>query len=43
VSLNGCFRKQKALAVETTRHAFAYVFAGAGTFCNASAPLSKAV
>jgi redox-sensitive bicupin YhaK (pirin superfamily) len=25
--------------VETTRHAFAYVFAGAGKFCNASGPL----
>jgi redox-sensitive bicupin YhaK (pirin superfamily) len=25
--------------VETTRHAFAYVFAGAGTFRNASQPL----
>jgi hypothetical protein len=27
------------LPVETTRHAFAYVFAGAGKFCNASGPL----
>ena len=26
--------------VETTRHAFAYVFAGAGKFCNASGPLA---
>jgi redox-sensitive bicupin YhaK (pirin superfamily) len=32
--------KRKSLPVETTRHAFAYVFAGAGTFCNASAPLA---
>ena len=32
-------RKRKYLAVETTRHAFAYVFAGSGKFCNASAPL----
>lgn len=28
------------LPVETTRHAFAYVFAGAGNFCNASGPLA---
>ncbi len=26
--------------MESTRHAFAYVFAGAGKFCNASGPLS---
>ena len=26
--------------METTRHAFAYVFAGAGKFCNASGPLA---
>jgi redox-sensitive bicupin YhaK (pirin superfamily) len=26
--------------VETTRNAFAYVFAGSGKFCNASEPLS---
>jgi hypothetical protein len=26
--------------VETTRHAFAYVFAGGGKFCNASGPLA---
>lgn len=32
--------KSKILPVETTRHAFAYVFGGAGKFCNASAPLS---
>ena len=32
--------KRKSLPVETTRHAFAYVFAGAGKFCNASGPLS---
>jgi redox-sensitive bicupin YhaK (pirin superfamily) len=29
---------QKRLAVETSRHAFAYVFAGSGTFRDASAP-----
>ncbi len=28
------------LPVETTRHAFAYVFAGAGKFCDASEPLA---
>src|SRR5881397_166405 len=28
--------RRKMLPVETTRHAFAYVFAGAGKFCNAS-------
>jgi redox-sensitive bicupin YhaK (pirin superfamily) len=33
-------RKRKTLPVETTRHAFAYVFAGSGKFCNASGPLS---
>jgi redox-sensitive bicupin YhaK (pirin superfamily) len=32
--------KRTTLPVETTRHAFAYVFAGAGTFCNASGPFS---
>lgn len=26
--------------VEATRNAFAYVFAGSGTFCNASIPLA---
>jgi redox-sensitive bicupin YhaK (pirin superfamily) len=31
---------RRKLAVETTRHAFAYVFAGSGRFCNASAPLA---
>jgi len=31
--------KRKILPVETRRHAFAYVFAGSGRFCNASAPL----
>jgi len=31
--------KRKTLPVETTRNAFAYVFAGAGKFCNASRPL----
>jgi hypothetical protein len=32
--------KHKTLPIETTRHAFAYVFAGAGEFCNASGPLA---
>jgi len=32
--------KRKKLPVETTRHAFAYIFAGSGKFCNASAPLA---
>jgi redox-sensitive bicupin YhaK (pirin superfamily) len=32
--------KRKKLPVETTRHAFAYVFAGSGKFCNASEPLA---
>jgi len=32
--------KRKKLPVETTRHAFAYVFSGSGKFCNASGPLS---
>ena len=31
--------RKKTLPVETVRHAFAYVFAGSGKFCNASAPL----
>jgi len=31
---------RKTLAVETARHAFAYVFAGGGRFCNASGPLA---
>jgi redox-sensitive bicupin YhaK (pirin superfamily) len=31
--------KKKTLPVETTRHAFAYVFQGTGNFCNASRPL----
>src|SRR2546425_9327549 len=31
---------RKSLPVETTRHAFAYVFAGGGKFCNASGPLA---
>ena len=30
--------KRKTLPVETTRHAFAYVFAGSGKFSNASGP-----
>jgi hypothetical protein len=33
-------RKRKVLSVETTRHAFAYIFAGSGKFCNASEPLA---
>ncbi len=33
-------RRRKTLKVETTRHAFAYVFAGGGKFCNASGPLA---
>ena len=32
--------KRKKLPVETTSHAFAYVFAGTGKFCNASEPLA---
>ena len=32
--------KRKTLPVDTTRHAFAYVFAGGGKFCNASGPLA---
>jgi redox-sensitive bicupin YhaK (pirin superfamily) len=32
--------RRKVLPVETTRHAFAYVFAGSGKFCNASGPLA---
>ena len=32
-------RMRKTLPVEVTRHAFAYVFAGSGTFRNASSPL----
>jgi redox-sensitive bicupin YhaK (pirin superfamily) len=32
--------KRKTLPVEATSHAFAYVFAGAGKFCNASEPLA---
>ncbi len=31
--------ERKVLPVDTTRHAFAYVFAGSGKFCNASGPL----
>lgn len=33
-------RRRKSLPVETTRHAFAYVFEGSGKFCNASGPLA---
>jgi hypothetical protein len=32
--------KKKTIPVETTRHSFAYVFAGSGKFCNASTPLA---
>jgi quercetin 2,3-dioxygenase len=32
--------KRRILPVETDRNAFAYVFAGSGKFCNASAPLA---
>src|SRR5213079_2525181 len=32
--------KRKTLPVETTSHAFAYVFSGSGKFCNASTPLA---
>jgi quercetin 2,3-dioxygenase len=32
--------KRKTIPVETMSHAFAYVFAGSGKFCNASAPLA---
>jgi len=32
--------RRKTLPVETTHHAFAYVFAGGGKFCNASRPLA---
>ena len=31
---------RRSLPVEVMRHAFAYVFAGAGKFCNASSPLA---
>ncbi len=30
--------KRKSLPIETTRHAFAYVFAGSGSFANSSGP-----
>lgn len=32
--------KRRTIAVETKSHAFAYVFAGSGKFCNASQPLA---
>jgi len=32
--------KEKTIPVESSRQAFAYVFAGSGKFCNASEPLS---
>ncbi|MCC6729931.1 MAG: pirin family protein [Chthonomonadales bacterium] len=31
---------RRKLPIDTRRHAFAYVFAGSGRFCNASAPLA---
>ena len=31
--------RRRTLPIETTRHAFAYVFSGSGKFCNASDPL----
>jgi len=32
--------QQKSLPVDTSRHSFAYVFSGSGTFANASGPLA---
>jgi len=32
--------RKKTLPIETSRSAFAYVFAGSGKFCNASGPLA---
>jgi redox-sensitive bicupin YhaK (pirin superfamily) len=32
--------RRRRLPIETTRHVFAYVFAGSGNFCNASGPLA---
>jgi redox-sensitive bicupin YhaK (pirin superfamily) len=32
--------RKKTLPIDTRRHAFAYVFAGSGKFCNASGPLA---
>lgn len=32
--------RRKSIPIDTRRHAFAYVFAGSGKFCNASEPLS---
>jgi redox-sensitive bicupin YhaK (pirin superfamily) len=32
--------RTKRIPVEASRHAFAYVFAGSGKFCNASGPLA---
>ena len=32
--------RRKTLPVETSRHAFAYVFTGSGRFCNASGPFA---
>jgi len=32
--------RRRNLPVETSRHSFAYVFAGSGKFCNASGPLA---
>ncbi len=33
-------RTSKVLPIEASRHAFAYVFAGAGSFCDAAGPLA---
>ncbi len=33
-------KRRKTLKMDTRRHAFAYVFAGSGKFCNASEPLA---
>jgi redox-sensitive bicupin YhaK (pirin superfamily) len=32
--------RRRRLPIETSRHVFAYVFAGSGNFCNASGPLA---
>jgi quercetin 2,3-dioxygenase len=32
--------RSRTLPIETVRHAFAYVFSGGGSFCNASGPLA---
>ena len=40
ISMSRSRRAPQDLPVENTRHAFAYVFAGSGKFCNASGPLA---